>query len=161
MDKSCSGSKELFILDGGMGGELRRMGAPFRQPEWSALSLIEAPDFVAQAHRNFAAAGADVLTTSNYAVVPFHLGEKRFLNQGSSLTALSGQLAAEVAASYGCLVAGALPPLFGSYRPDLFQMELAPKYLRLIIAALFPFVDLWLAEELCLKVVFEGTLKEK
>ena len=31
------------ILDGGMGRELQRRGAPFRQPEWSALALIEAP----------------------------------------------------------------------------------------------------------------------
>ena len=31
------------ILDGGMGRLLERLGAPFRLPEWSALSLIEAP----------------------------------------------------------------------------------------------------------------------
>ena len=28
------------ILDGGMGRELDRAGAPFRQPEWSALALM-------------------------------------------------------------------------------------------------------------------------
>ncbi len=33
----------LRLLDGGMGRELQRSGAPFRQPEWSALALIEAP----------------------------------------------------------------------------------------------------------------------
>lgn len=27
----------VTILDGGMGRELHRRGAPFRQPEWSAL----------------------------------------------------------------------------------------------------------------------------
>lgn len=39
-----------------MGRELLRMGAPFRQPEWSALTLIEAPQFVARAHAAFVAA---------------------------------------------------------------------------------------------------------
>ena len=51
---------EITVLDGGMGKELRRIGAPFRQPEWSSLALMEAPDFVARAHRNFVEAGADV-----------------------------------------------------------------------------------------------------
>jgi S-methylmethionine-dependent homocysteine/selenocysteine methylase len=32
---------EPLILDGGMGRQLQAMGAPFRQPEWSALALIE------------------------------------------------------------------------------------------------------------------------
>ena len=75
----------VTLLDGGMGRELKRIGAPFRQPEWSALALIEAPDFVAQAHRAFIDAGADVITTNSYALVPFHLGEDRFVAQGEKL----------------------------------------------------------------------------
>ena len=30
----------MIILDGGLGRELKAMGAPFRQPEWSALALM-------------------------------------------------------------------------------------------------------------------------
>ena len=49
----------VTILDGGMGRELHRRGAPFRQPEWSALALMETRrlyakriwTFFAQAHR--------------------------------------------------------------------------------------------------------------
>lgn len=136
----------ITLLDGGMGRELLRMGAPFRQPEWSALSLMEAPDLVRKAHESFAAAGSDILTTSNYAVIPFHIGEKRFSTEGSSLTALSGQLARQAASPFGCKVAGSIPPLFGSYRPDLFVPEQAPALLKTIIDALSPHVDLWLAE---------------
>ena len=33
---------KVQILDGGMGRELKRIGAPFQQPEWSALALLEA-----------------------------------------------------------------------------------------------------------------------
>ena len=65
-----------------MGRELQRIGAPFRQPEWSALALIEAPAKVAQVHASFAAAGAQILTTNSYALVPFHLGAERFAELG-------------------------------------------------------------------------------
>ncbi|MFT5699056.1 MAG: S-methylmethionine-dependent homocysteine/selenocysteine methylase [Desulforhopalus sp.] len=136
----------ITLLDGGMGRELLRMGAPFRQPEWSALALMETPDLVKKAHESFAAAGSNVLTTSNYAVVPFHIGEKRFSTEGGKLTALSGLLARQVASAFGCEVAGSLPPIFGSYRPDLFVHEQAPALLKTIIDGLSPHVDLWLAE---------------
>ncbi len=138
----------ITLLDGGMGRELMRMGAPFRQPEWSALALIKTPELVQKAHEAFAAAGADILTTSNYAVVPAHIGEKRFGNEGAVLTARSGQLARAAASKFGCRVAGSIPPLFGSYRPDLFISEQAPNLLKVIIDALSPYIDLWLAETL-------------
>ena len=50
----------VTILDGGMGRELHRRGAPFRQPEWSALALMEAPDIVRETHLDFLQAGAQV-----------------------------------------------------------------------------------------------------
>ena len=40
----------ITILDGGMGRELMRIGAPFRQPEWSALALIEDPSCARTTH---------------------------------------------------------------------------------------------------------------
>jgi S-methylmethionine-dependent homocysteine/selenocysteine methylase len=146
--KESTDTSKITLLDGGMGRQLLRMGAPFRQPEWSALALIEAPDFVRRAHEDFAAAGCDVLTTNSYAIVPFHIGEERFAVDGAALAALSGRLACEAAAPFGCRVAGALPPVFGSYRPDLFDPIHAPALLRVLIDALDPHVDLWLAETL-------------
>lgn len=136
----------LTLLDGGMGRELQRMGAPFRQPEWSALALMEAPRLVTKAHQAFARAGSEILTTNNYAVVPFHLGEKRFAEQGSALTDLAGALAKEVAESEKALVAGCIPPVFGSYRPDLFEPEKVPPILATITQALSAHADIWLAE---------------
>jgi S-methylmethionine-dependent homocysteine/selenocysteine methylase len=136
------------ILDGGMGRQLARMGAPFRQPEWSALALLEGPDWVARAHRAFIEAGADVITTNAYAVVPFHIGEARFAARGRELAALAGRLARAEADAAGrpVQVAGSLPPLFGSYRPDLFVPERAPALFADLVAGQEPYVDLWLAE---------------
>jgi S-methylmethionine-dependent homocysteine/selenocysteine methylase len=133
-----------------MGRELLRMGAPFRQPEWSALALIEAPELVGRAHRAFLDAGAQVVTTNSYALVPFHIGPERFAAQGRSLADLAGRIAREAAdgSGSGAGVAGSLPPLFGSYRPDLFDPELAPDLLRTLVEGLSPHVDLWLGETL-------------
>lgn len=138
----------ITLLDGGMGRELNRMGAPFAQPEWSALALLEGPDFVRQAHAAFIAAGAEVITTNSYAVVPFHIGADRFAARGQELADLAGRLARQAATESGkkVLVAGSLPPLFGSYRPDLFNAAEAQGLLKPLVAGLKPHVDVWLAE---------------
>lgn len=143
-----TGAPDATILDGGMGRELLRIGAPFRQPEWSALALLEGPSWVVQAHRNFIDAGAQVITTNSYAVVPFHLGDGRFAEDGERLAGLSGQLAREAAADREVRVAGSLPPLFGSYRPDLFDPQAAPAIIDPLVAGLAPHVDVWLGETL-------------
>ncbi|TWB43459.1 homocysteine S-methyltransferase family protein [Nitrospirillum pindoramense] len=136
-----------ILLDGGMGRELQRMGAPFRQPEWSALALIEAPDYVRRAHDAFLEAGADIITSNSYALVPFHIGEERFATQGGALASLAGRLARQAAdAKPGARVAGSLPPLFGSYRADLFDAARAADLLAPLVGGLAPHVDLWLAE---------------
>ena len=139
---------KLIVLDGGMGKELRRIGAPFRQPEWSALALIEAPERVLEAHNNFVAAGAEVIITNNYAVVPYHLGDDVMAARGTELTALAGRLARQAAdaADRPVSVAGSLPPLFGSYQPENFDPARAASYYRGMVEALDPFVDLWLGE---------------
>ena len=141
---------DVTILDGGMGKELRRIGAPFRQPEWSALALMEAPERVVEAHRNFVEAGAEILTTNNYAVVPFHLGDDVFAERVDELTSLAGRLAREAADTAGrdVRVAGSLPPLFGSYEPEHVDAERAAPIYRRLVDALEPSVDLWLGETL-------------
>lgn len=138
----------VTILDGGMSRELVRIGAPFRQPEWSAYALIEAPAMVKQVHAEFADAGAEVITTNTYAVVPFHVGADRFRTEGRELANVAGQMAREAAAGadHPVRVAGSIPPVFGSYRPELFNAEEAPEILAVLIDGLSPHVDIWLAE---------------
>lgn len=138
-----------LILDGGTGRELERIGAPFRQPEWSALALMDAPEFVRTVHDNYIGAGADIITTNSYAVVPFHIGEARFEAEGERLAARAGRIAREAAdasTDRKILVAGSLPPVFGSYQPELFNAKRAGHYLGVLVKGMAPSVDLWLAE---------------
>lgn len=138
----------ITILDGGMGKELRRIGAPFRQPEWSALALLEAPDHITQAHRNFIAAGAEIIITNTYAVVPFHIGADRFETRGRELIDLAARLARKAAdeAERPVRVAGSLPPVCGSYAPEDFDPDAAPERWRALIEPQIPYVDLWIGE---------------
>lgn len=145
--------RRVTVLDGGMGRELLRIGAPFRQPEWSALALMEGPEWVVRAHANFIEAGAEVITTNTYAIVPFHLGADRFTERGRELASLSGRLARQAAdesptGETSVRVAGSLPPLFGSYRPDLFDPDAAPHVIDPLVDGLAPHADLWLGETL-------------
>ncbi len=140
----------MIVLDGGMGRELARIGAPFRQPEWSALALIEKPDSVREVHDSFAMAGADILTTNAYAVVPHHIGEERFQRDGARLARLAAELAraAADAATPRRRVAASVPPLFGSYRPDLFEADRAHELWEVLVKAQADLSDLLLGETL-------------
>ena len=138
--------KNITILDGGMGRELKRIGAPFAQPEWSALSLIEDPNYVTQAHKNFIDAGAQTITTNAYALVPFHIGEQRFFEHAYDLAQTAAKIARDCATTDTVKVAGCLPPAFGSYQPDSFITNKAEEILAPLIQAQESFIDFWLIE---------------
>ncbi|WP_163883296.1 homocysteine S-methyltransferase family protein [Rhizobium laguerreae] len=150
------------ILDGGMSRELLRLGAELKQPEWSALALMNSPDIVREVHQEFIAAGAQIITTNSYALVPFHIGEERFWTEGPALIRLAGRLArdaADAATDRKALVAGSLPPIFGSYEPQNFEPLRVQDYLAVLVENLAPFVDIWLGETLSL--IAEGEAVRK
>jgi S-methylmethionine-dependent homocysteine/selenocysteine methylase len=139
---------KITIMDGGMGRQLQAMGAPFKQPEWSALALMEAPDTVRQAHQSFINAGAQIITTNSYALVPFHIGQDVFDAQAPDLIRDSVSLAhqAKNDAPHKVKIAGCLPPAFGSYRPDLFDIQNARDIYAPLIEHQLSGIDFWLAE---------------
>ncbi|MDP4925346.1 MAG: homocysteine S-methyltransferase family protein [Alphaproteobacteria bacterium] len=138
----------MIILDGGLGRQLKAMGAPFRQPEWSALALMEGPEFVRAAHDAFIESGATIITTNSYAVVPFHIGEDLFRDQAGALLDLAGQLARDAAdaAPHPVQVAAGVPPMFGSYQPDKFDAGRATEMIGLFRQKLDPYADFFMAE---------------
>ena len=56
-----------LVLDGAMGTELERLGAPMHDAVWCAKALEDHPDLVREVHRSYIEAGADVITTNSYA----------------------------------------------------------------------------------------------
>ena len=55
------------ILDGGIGTELQRLGAPMDHEAWCAVALDTHPDLVRQVHRSYIESGADIITVNTYA----------------------------------------------------------------------------------------------
>ena len=141
-----------------MGRELKRIGAPFRQPEWSALPLIEAPETVATVHQNFINAGAQVITTNAYALVPFHIGQDRFQKDAYPLAERAATIARKVAGD-AIKVAGCIPPAFGSYKPELFLPDLLDPILTPLIVAQEDHIDFWLVETQSSVIEAESTLR--
>lgn len=138
-----------LILDGGMGHLLGTRGVSTHDDLWSARALLDAPDSVLKAHADYLTAGASIITTNTYSTVPAYLVKAGLAGSYLELTELAGQLARQAACAHDgpALVAGALPPLSESYRPDLVLPadEAAPIYSSLV-GALAPYVDLWLCE---------------
>ena len=110
-----------IILDGGMGRELRFRGVEVPDTIWSANALLVAPDVVRQIHLDYISAGADVITTNTYGVIRNDLAEIGIEDRFAELNTLACNLASEARESSdrSVLIAGSLPPLRGSYRPDL------------------------------------------
>ncbi|MFN8592507.1 MAG: homocysteine S-methyltransferase family protein [Thermomicrobiales bacterium] len=137
------------LLDGGMGRELRFRGVEILTSIWSANGLVVAPDVVRDIHRDYIAAGADVITTNTYGIIRQELAKEGIAHRFAELNDLACRLAVEARdeATRDVWIAGSLPPLNGSYRPDrvLPWETIVPLYAEQA-ALLAPYVDLFLCE---------------
>ena len=143
------GPDRLTILDGSMGQELIRTGAVEGTARWATEGLLTNPAAVVALHRSYIAAGVDVITTNSYSVT-----QDRFVRFGmegrlGEMLSIAGELAQRARAESGrdVAIAASLPPLQGSYRPDLerpYEFDL-PLY-REIVDGIDPYVDLFLCE---------------
>jgi S-methylmethionine-dependent homocysteine/selenocysteine methylase len=141
--------QRTILLDGGMGRELRFRGVEVPDTIWSANALMAAPDVVHQIHLDYIAAGADVITTNTYGVIRDDLAQIGLEDRFAELNRLACDLANEARSNSErpVWVAGSLPPLRGSYRPDLVGRfaEIEPLY-REQAELLAPHVDVLLCE---------------
>ena len=138
-----------ILLDGGMGRELRSRGVNVLTAIWSANGLITAPDIVRQIHQDYIFAGADIITTNTYGIIRSNLAKEGLEDRFEELNILACTLAEQARrkSETSVLIAGSLPPLAGSYRPDLVGRvkDIYPLY-REQADLLAPFVDLFLCE---------------
>ncbi len=139
----------VVLMDGGMGQELRRRGIKGSNILWSAYALVTAPEVVSDIHRDYIKAGARIITTNTYSTIRRRLEDAAIGDSFERLNIAAGKLA--MAAREDCkaevLIAGSLPPLQGSYRPDLVEdfATIEPFY-REQAEILAPYVDFFLCE---------------
>lgn len=142
----------VLLLDGGMGQELIRRSQRSSTFLWSAQVLLDQPRLVQDLHEDYIRAGARVITTNTYNTVRHRLQSDAGLGERfAELNRLAGELAVQARDATGesVLIAGSLPPLFGSYRPDRVRpaAELESIYQEQI-EVLEPYVDLFICETL-------------
>ena len=145
-----------LILDGGMGRELKVSypKVPDQHRLWSTAHLLHKPDYVVDLHKRYIQAGADVITTSNYATVPRYLDNMGIRDRLLELVDLSGRLAdkavtamREEGISRPIMVAGSIPPLNYSYLGEKIEkMEEASLLYEEITKALSVYVHFYICE---------------
>ena len=139
----------ITVLDGGMGDEISARLGGAATGLWSAKALIDNPELVVDLHKEFIEAGARIIITNTYSTIPSYLGKAGKADRYIELTRLGGKLACRAAEESGedVQIAGSLPPLSESYRPDLVPPvdEALPVY-RNLVEALRDFVDLFICE---------------
>lgn len=154
----------IVLLDGGMGQELLKRSAKSPSPLWSAQVMMDEPEIVEAVHRDYVKAGAKVLTLNTYSATPERLArdadEAMFERLQEKAIAVA-QAACEGAE--GISIAGCLPPLFASYRPDVIpDYDSALATYRRIVAVEADHVDCFLCETLAsLKEVRAATRAAK
>ncbi|MCC6359656.1 MAG: homocysteine S-methyltransferase family protein [Phycisphaerales bacterium] len=119
-----------LLLDGAMGTELARRGVAIPPPLWSTAGLIEAPTVVEKIHRDYTAAGADILVANTFRTNPAALAAAGYERDGLALNAQAVRLARRAAAfelagqdREAPLIAASIAPSADCYRPDLVPDE--------------------------------------
>ncbi|MCO4773269.1 MAG: homocysteine S-methyltransferase family protein [Deltaproteobacteria bacterium] len=106
------------VLDGPVGTELLRRGIPTPLPLWSATAIDEAPDVLAEIHRDYALAGATVHSTNTFRTSPWALRAVGREADAPRLTRDAVRIARSAVPSTH-RVAGCLAPLEDCYSPGL------------------------------------------
>jgi S-methylmethionine-dependent homocysteine/selenocysteine methylase len=143
-------SQKITLLDGGMGQELLSRSTRPITSLWSADIMLNEPELVRDLHSDFIKSGARVITLNTYTATPERLiRENEMANIGKlHQSAMRAALdARDNAMCDGVRIAGCLPPLVASYRPEVslsFDQAL-PSYQRLV-ALQEPASDLFICE---------------
>ncbi|MYD44517.1 MAG: homocysteine S-methyltransferase family protein [Gammaproteobacteria bacterium] len=144
--------KSVTVFDGSMGEELADRGFSTRDGLWSAGALLNHPTEVYRLHRDYLNVGAQIIITNTYSTIPSYLEKAGMGHRVRELTLLATQLARQAlddvnSAARTSRLAGCLPPLSESYRPDLVPPvhEAKPIYSELI-DCMASSVDVFLAE---------------
>jgi len=118
---------DVSVMDGSMGRLLMNSGVPQDDNIWSGRSITEEQyhPMVIDAHKKYINAGADMITTNNYTVVPgyyrkaFEDWEDRIPKDCATAARLAVEAVRQCGRERPVRVMGCLPPLCESHRPDL------------------------------------------
>lgn len=120
--KTILSQQSTLILDGAMGTELHRRDVDTGLPLWSANALLARPDTVLQIHKEYIAAGADIITTNTFRTTKRTFRRANLPDRSKQVTQTAVNLAVQARENFpkrNILIAGSIAPLEDCYRPDL------------------------------------------
>jgi len=109
----------IVLLDGGMGQELIHRSSQPPSPMWSAKVMMDEPEIVEAVHRDYIAAGAKVLTLNAYSVTRERMARDKVPELFKPLQAKAIAIAKAAVGDDAITIAGCLPPMVASYKPEL------------------------------------------
>ncbi|MBT5019039.1 MAG: homocysteine S-methyltransferase family protein [Planctomicrobium sp.] len=139
-------SEEILVLDGATGTELERRGFQLNAPGWSASAIREAPELLLEIHRDYIAAGAEIVTTNTFRTHNRNLGDTKWAGESRVLTIEAVKIARQAAGE--AYVAGSIAPLEDCYSPQLTppQADLEKEHQQMVENLIAAGVDLIIAE---------------
>ncbi len=142
----------IVLMDGGTSLELLARSANKAPRLWSAEYLLSEPELVRAVHGDYIAAGATVVTTNTYSASFTRMAMVMEQARVPELQRIACELAMSARdragqRGAGVAIAGCLPPLNGTYRPDRVRdfASNRDEYERLAELQA-PHVDLFLCE---------------
>lgn len=147
-------NSEIILIDGGTSLELLRRSENKTPKHWSAEYLMTEPDLVRQVHLDYILAGAKIITTNTYSASYTRMAMVDAQARVPDLQRRACELAREARAAAGSRgqdvrIAGCLPPLNGTYRPDRVRgYEVNRDEYAALATLQAPFVDFFLCETL-------------
>jgi S-methylmethionine-dependent homocysteine/selenocysteine methylase len=144
--------RDIILLDGGTSLELSARSANKAPRHWSAEYLLSEPDLVQQVHLDYIRAGAKLITTNTYSSTFTRMAMVQAQSEVPAMQRIACTLARQARDEAGpqgadVLIAGCLPPLNGTYRPDRVRAyEINLEEYRRLVELQAPHVDLFLCE---------------
>lgn len=143
---------DIVLLDGGTSLELLRRSNNKSPRLWSAEYLLSEPELVRQVHLDYIQAGARIVTINAYSASYTRMAMVDEVARVPEMQRRACELAAAArdaagAAGVGVAIAGCIPPLNGTYRPDRVRSFATnqEEYMRLAELQA-PHVDLFICE---------------
>ena len=144
--------KKVVLLDGGTSLELLGRSQNKTPRHWSAEYLLSEPDLVRAVHLDYILAGAKVVTVNTYSSTFTRMAMVNAEDRVPEMQRIACELAIAARDAAGeagrdVAIAGCLPPLNGTYRPDRVRtFEINVEEYRRLAALQAPYVDFFLCE---------------
>jgi S-methylmethionine-dependent homocysteine/selenocysteine methylase len=114
---------DVIILDGGTGTDIQRRGAPMSAETWCADVNATHGKIIEAVHRDYVAAGADIITANTFATSPLAFNYRKRDDEVLSLDAAAMAHAKRAAEGSSVAIAGSIstqrPVIPGTDRTDL------------------------------------------